>query len=118
MCLSVLTTRSVVVPVNLTAGGAVLDPSPPSCAFTRGAASRQTAADTETVWTDAVGVRTAGRAPPVTLWCVGRQPAVLTVSALPVSVQCDLEIQQNHQVQVTLSLNCSGSCLLLCGQGL
>lgn len=78
----------------------MLGPSPPSCAFTSGAASQQTAADMETVWTDAVGVRMAGRAPPVTLWCVSRKPAVATVSALLVSMQCDVRDQQNHQVQV------------------
>ncbi len=76
--------------VNQTAGGAVLGPSPPSCVFTSGAASQQTAADTGTVWTDAVGVRRAGGAPPVTLWCVSRQPAAPTVSAPPVSVEVEL----------------------------
>lgn len=61
--------------------------SPPSSAFTRGAAGRQTAADTETAWTDAVGATRAGRAPPATLCCVSRRPAEPTESAPPVSVE-------------------------------
>lgn len=77
--------------VNQTTGGAVLDASPPYCAFTSGAASRLTAVDTGTVWTDAVAVRRAGRAPPVTLWCVSHQPAAPTGSAPPVVVSVMLD---------------------------
>ncbi len=86
-CLSMTSFPRPLFPVNQTAGGAVLDLSQPSCVFISVAASQRTAADTETVWMDAVDVRRAGRAPPVTLWCVSLPPAAPTASALPVSVE-------------------------------
>ena len=117
-CLFIISTIPPLT-VNLTAGGAVAAMSPPSCAFTRGAASRQTAADTETVWTDAVGVRTAGRAPPATLWCVSRQPAVLTVSALPVSVEVELSYNRWWGTRTQVFIHLCGlvvylHCLMCC----
>lgn len=85
-------TRPPLCPVNQTAGGAVPVPSPPSCVSTIVDASQRTAADTASVWTDAVTARKAGRAPAVTPWCV-RQPAALMASAPPVSVHCQLWFQ-------------------------
>lgn len=68
--------------------GAVSGTSPPSCVSITGDASRQTAAETVTVSMDAVSVSRAGRVLAVILWCVSHQPAVLMVSALPVSEDC------------------------------
>lgn len=79
--------------VNQTTGGAANGTSRPSCVFIIHAAGRKTAVEMATVWREAVGVRKAGRAPPVTPWCVSRLPALPTVSALleAVSVMLDGE---------------------------
>lgn len=77
---------TLLIIVNQTPGGAAAAKSPPSCASISDDASQQTAVDTGTVWMDTVGVRRAGKAPPVTLWCVSRQSADPMVSALQMAV--------------------------------
>ncbi|CAK6982025.1 N-acetylglucosamine-1-phosphodiester alpha-N-acetylglucosaminidase [Scomber scombrus] len=94
-----------VTDVTRTTGGAAPAVSPPSCASTRGVASRRTAADTETVWTDAVVVGTVGMETHATLWCVSRQHAAHTESAHPMAAPVMLDGEERTVAKSALPVS-------------
>lgn len=89
--------------VSETVGGAVPGPSPPSCASTRGAVSRQTAAVVATAWMGAASVRRAGEVLPVTPCCAKRTPVAPTESALLVRGEEEEEEVSTRCLDYTLN---------------